>query len=516
MKTISEAVGKIGNTWLFHLLLPAPLILAPTLWILAYYLRIHESQAAYVANIGLRAAVAVFFLIFGAAMVIAEPRGGPVRRVVLLITSFFAVCFAVAIAMQGLNPELKKVIGQFFLNAFPAFIVGVYCCRHEAGDMLLRGIEKYGLIIMPAAIIYVSRFFLFPGEVYTANLQRLGRIDYMGLSYAFMPLMIASCLLLFEKQANARIRLGRWLLVGVYWTAIVFTQTRGAVLGIGIFLLCLTVIKYRDNRKSALLLSSFCAIVFIAILQVLPSVFGTRNVRFSEANLDEALVFSGERAQWRERTEGYQFLLDDEDDGISEANRDNARVFSGDRAKRRGPTEGYQFLLDNEDNGVFLDKPKNLCTIHNREIAKRLATDEKLYELLSRSGCTIKLSRMALIEVSLEEIKKHPVTGMGPFAFQVRYFGFHPHNLLLELVVELGLLVGGTIVLAICILAYLFAVRSKGNTSHQNMLLFAAAYIPLFLVSGTIWGDAMFSFVLGYALVFCWMSLSQRSTDGPR
>lgn len=208
--------------------------------------------------------------------------------------------------------------------------------------------------------------------------------------------------------------------------------------------------------------------------------------------------------------------MDDEDDGISEANRDKAPVFSGDRAKRRGPTEGYQFLLDNEDNGVFLDKPKNLCTIHNREIAKRLATDETLYELLSRSGCTIKLSRMALIEVSLEEIKKHPVTGMGPFAFQVRYFGSSA-QLAARTGGRAGALVGGTIVLAICILAYLFAVRSKGNTSpseHAAVCGRLHSIVPR--KRNTVWGTRCFPFVLGYALVFCWMSLSQRSTDGPR
>ncbi|MCM8594236.1 O-antigen ligase family protein [Accumulibacter sp.] len=464
-----------------------PLILVHMLWVLAYYLHVSDSGFAYLVNIGLRAVVAVFFLVLGVVVVGDQRAERSLRWVAASVPAFFVVCFVVAIGNFGLDPYLRKAAGQFALNALPAYVVGVYCAANRAGEDLLRGIEQCGLLIAPAAAIYVLRFFIFTDEIYTADLKRLGGIDYMSFAYGLVAFMVASCLLLFDERAARKLLLGRWLLVWTYWLAIVFSQTRGAVLGIAIFLCCLVVAKFRVQKKRVLLLALSCLLIFVVSLQVLPGLFGERNVRFSKEYTKEALSFSGEVATF----------IGEEEGPLPGAAGQDSKLCRTDRP-------GCRFLLENQENGVFFDPAKGLCTIDNKEIARQIVIDEALYSSLKEAGCTIKLSRMALIVIATEEIKKRLLLGMGPLAFQVRYFGFHPHSLFVELLAELGLVLGGLIVCAIGYLTYACLRRSKAMEGDHNILLFGSAYIPMFLVSGTIWGDALFSFVIGYIVVFFW------------
>lgn len=477
--TISEFINRISGARFFCLILPLPLIGIPALWLLAFYAGIYDSHEAYLINIGLRATVAFFFFALGIILVKRDRSNRAVRFPSLLLLAFFSLSFLFAVIAQAAEAAIVRAIAQFLLNALPALVLGVYCAWSQSGGDLLRGLEKYGLIFIPAAIVYVVRPFILPSPECAPCIQRLGGLDYMSFAYGLMPLMVASCLLLFNDERQGGRRLGRWLLIFVYWLAIIFTQTRGAVTGVFLFLLCLSPVAFKKDKKALLVLLASCAVIFVGSLPVLPKVFGTGYARFSEANLNEAFGFSGEVAN------------------------------------RLGKSHGYQFLLDNEDNGIFIDRVKNLCTIHNREIAKRIALDNELYESVRDSGCEIKLSRLALIEISLTEIQKRPLFGMGPLAFQTRYFGFHPHNLLLELIVELGVLLGGLIALGLCCLAWVFLMRSRGRPSDQSILLLCVAHIPMFLVSGTIWSDTMFLFAVGYALVFFWTSRIA-AKDAPR
>lgn len=464
MKVIRSKMATIGDAGYWQSILPLPLLVVPLLWVLAFYLGVDDRQITYFLTLAVRAALLVLFLLLGLSLISAEKGLGPTGVTLVLVLGFFAVGFFYATVIHGPQPVIWRTVGQFLLSAVPALIAGIYCAKKQVGSDLLRWIERIGLILLPAAMIYVWRFFAFTDEIYTLDLRRLGRIDYMSLAYGFIPLMAASGLLLFEEKSPRRWVVGRWILVCAYWLAIVFTQTRGAVLGGFLFLFLLAIVQLKQHKKDALILAASCVLIFAASIPILPKLFGEANSRFSAANVDEAFNFAG-------------------------------------GAIKGAGMSGRQFLLANENNGVFIDRYKNICTIHNKEIARMISVDEELYVSIKESGCIIKLSRMSLLVTSFEEIKKTPWFGMGPLAYQLRYFGFHPHNLLIELVVEIGVVLGGLIVIGLIWLSYGLVLQIRRGGGRRAVPFLAVIYLPMFMVSGTIWGDAVFSFLLGYLLV---------------
>ncbi len=518
MEAIRSKIATIGNAGYWQFILPLPLLAVPLLWILAFYLGVDDRQITYFLTLAVRAALVALFFVLGLSLISTEKGLGPTGAALVLVLGFFAVGFFYAMVIHGPQPRIWKTAGQFFLSAVPALIAGIYCAKKQAGSDLLRWIERIGLILLPAAIIYVWRFFAFTDEIYTLDLRRLGRIDYMSLAYGFIPLMAASGLLLFDEKSPRRWVVGRWILVCAYWLAIVFTQTRGAVLGGFLFLFLLAIVQFKQHKKDALILVASCALIFAASIPILPKLFGDANARFSAANLDQAFSFTGGAIEGAGMS-GRQFLPANENEANSSfptVNVDEAINFAGEATKGAG-MNGRQFLLANENNGVLIDRSKNICTIHNKEMAKMISVDEGFYIFIKESDCIIKLSRMALLVISFEEIKKTPWFGMGPLAFPLRYFGFHPHNLLIELVVELGAVLGGLVVIGLIWLGYGLVLQIRRGGGQSAVPFLAVIHLPMLMVSGTIWGDAVFSFLLGYLLVLAlsdWRKYYEM--DGPK
>lgn len=455
-----DIFGKVTNAKHFYLLLPVPLIVVPALWVLAYYLRIHETQAAYIVNVGLRVGLAAFFCALAIGLVATEKRGAPVQLILFAVPLFFAVCLCAVFAAHGFDPILKQVAGQFFLNALPAFVVGVYCAKYRKGLDLLRGLEACGLVFVPAALIYIGRLFVFPDQYWELGLSNLGRLTYMSFAYGLMPVIAASCLLLVNEQVP---KSGwRWCVIFIYWLALTLTQTKGAVLGFLLFLIALVICNFKGNKRPAITLLIACVMCFVFSVAVLPRVLGASNDRFSTEHIGGAIGFTG-------------------------------------GAPKVTSLSGREFLQENEGNGVAIYRTTGECVVQSKEIAKRIALDETLREALRRSSCAIRLTRPALLTVSLEEIKNQPWFGMGPMGFQFRYFGIYPHNIAIELLVELGVLFGGAVLAVLCYWAYALFQAAREVKSHRLILLFSVSYIPMFLVSGSLWGDMAFLFCLGYA-----------------
>jgi O-antigen ligase len=89
---------------------------------------------------------------------------------------------------------------------------------------------------------------------------------------------------------------------------------------------------------------------------------------------------------------------------------------------------------------------------------------------------------------------------MGSFAFQEKYNGYYPHNMLLEFISELGLIIGGGVILFIVWLFIRLLLRTKKDKETAYMFLYICAFIPMLMVSGTIWCSPMLMFALGFAL----------------
>ena len=94
---------------------------------------------------------------------------------------------------------------------------------------------------------------------------------------------------------------------------------------------------------------------------------------------------------------------------------------------------------------------------------------------------------------------KSPLTGMGPFGFTEKY-GSYPHNFILELLCELGLIIGG---LALAFILYCFIkllLNCRWDPAMGVILVFLCGYLVQLMVSGTVWAKPVVMFGIGYSL----------------
>lgn len=117
--------------------------------------------------------------------------------------------------------------------------------------------------------------------------------------------------------------------------------------------------------------------------------------------------------------------------------------------------------------------------------------------------------RVNLWNLALAEIRRSPVVGQGVRYFQLKYDGFFPHNCVLEVAVDFGL-VGLAIFAGLFLFLFVRAVRRLRclrDGRIQVPLLFALSYLPLFLLYTSLYQEPNLQFLLtlltGLALLTC-------------
>ena len=88
---------------------------------------------------------------------------------------------------------------------------------------------------------------------------------------------------------------------------------------------------------------------------------------------------------------------------------------------------------------------------------------------------------------------------MGPFGYQIKY-GFYPHNALLQLLCETGLI--GTIPMLALIILSVIRIFKAGWTNHfiRRLFLFFVVYAVQANMSGNLWECSALLCALGYGL----------------
>ena len=108
-------------------------------------------------------------------------------------------------------------------------------------------------------------------------------------------------------------------------------------------------------------------------------------------------------------------------------------------------------------------------------------------------------ARKILFYTSIKEISMNPIGGMGLFGFQMKY-GTYPHNLLLEILTDFGLVLGLPTLLIITIFfIYIALVRklSSFETLIRNLIIVT---MPFLMVSGTFYYNQIFFLFIFYVL----------------
>ncbi|MEH7119241.1 O-antigen ligase family protein, partial [Neobacillus vireti] len=136
----------------------------------------------------------------------------------------------------------------------------------------------------------------------------------------------------------------------------------------------------------------------------------------------------------------------------------------------------------------YLDKiilqVNNFLLIYNIDIEW---LDRSIRQMDSDAG--LLSNRDQLYEGAVKLISEHPIFGIGIGNFDSIY-GIYPHNLVLELMVEFGL-VGTIIFIFIIIMGYIKSLKSNKNIKVMMQFLFSLS-IPQLMFSNSFWLSSTF------------------------
>lgn len=382
---------------------------------------------------------------------------------VILVYSMFLWSYL----SYGLSKYLISLILQFTCYGVPMILYSGYASIEKDHLSIFLTIEKFGGIVLPLAFAYLfGNIFVEGGTFITPH--SIGSVNYMKMSYTIFPFFVVSYLLFIKSDAppffgfNKRTSdLFRIVIILIYWLTIMMASTRNTIMAVLFINLVVLICSLRNKRlfsiRRSVLLTLAITISFVFLVFVYqPKGFD----RLSRVTEFINLIKEGEIST--------ATLTDDEKESVEK-------------------------LLQSIDNGSNIENEKDDASIEKNDLGK---------EVIIRD-------RGSLFRLAIKEALHNPLTGLGPLGFYYKYPGYYPHNVLLELLSECGLIIGGALVLAIIVLFTSLAT----DRSETFIFIFFASYIPQLMSSGTVWNSVIIWLGASYTIVRLFSTKNNKKHD---
>lgn len=394
------------------------------------------------------------------------------------VLAFFFACFALGFRSYGRHYLFFKYFLQFVAFCLPAFFAGVCAARWHTEGQFVSIMEKLSFFAFPAALHYFLQV-MFNANPFNYG-RDLGIIHYMSLAYTLMPVLMA---LIIRFADNEELEMPvlrykvkhpqivRLVMIVVHWVAIYSSGTRGATLCVICFLCFLIASKLISREK--IKRSAIAAGIMIVIL-----VF----------NL---FIYAPAGMKWLGRMDMFlQGLLS----GQIITSQDSDRIENIIDDLVNAPTLGHS-LTEPSATEPQETEPQETESVILEEGEIR--------------------NRGTLFTLALKEFQKSPVTGMGPGGFSVKYLKF-PHNVILELLAETGL-IGTLIVVLMVLIAIIKILKLASKNRHVRYLfLFFMTYAVQANFNGTVWYCSALLCALGYGFTIKQNKKSNELEEGER
>lgn len=122
----------------------------------------------------------------------------------------------------------------------------------------------------------------------------------------------------------------------------------------------------------------------------------------------------------------------------------------------------------------------------------------------SVANYTIRKDRYVLWTLALGEIHKSPIFGQGPLFYQLKYDNFFPHNIILEILTDFGI-VGLVIFLSLAIFFIVKIIKIIIKKKDMEILListFGLSYIPTYLLYSSLYRGNSLVFLVTLLIVY--------------
>ena len=368
------------------------------------------------------------------------------KAVVILsgVFSFYIFAFGISFYKFGFTSTVLRYFEIFVVLCLPALFAGAYAGALRTEREFFSSMETLSIVVLPAAIIYFNGA-IFNCSGFTDN-RGLGVMNYMGVAYSFMPFLFVH-IIQFTKDANWQVfnrakkinpQIIRVIVIFIYWIDIIATGTRGCYICVAFFCIALVVAKIFKPReiKKASMIS--VSLIFLLLFNMF--VYAPQGM----AGVDRMKIFVN------------------------------------------GLKNGQLTTSVNENEEIR----KNIDEMVESDYHNDFSENGK--EPLIRDRGTLYL-------VALKEFKEAPIFGHGMGSYSLKY-GLYPHNAVLELLCETGIV--GTLCVLLFIIYILFKLvyTCKENEEVVDLVLIFATYAVEANISGTFWNCSVLLCAIGYGV----------------
>lgn len=391
---------------------------------------------------------------------------------------FYGANYAAGLVRHGLSGPWKDSFVHFVCFALPAFFAGICCALSHSERRFLPLMERLSFLVLPGAVIYMNGL-LFYCNPFGYN-RYLGIMDYMYFAYTVMPFLLVHIIRFTDKEdlefplfhkKTRHPQLIRGAMIIVYWVSIIGSGTRGTCVCVVAFcvLLVLSKLLHRESLLRPFLLSvSITAIMlFNMFVYAPPGMYAVARMNMFVDGLKQGEIVTS---------------LEDSENAVEKI--DELVAADGDKqlTNRDEPTEPVEPAEPTEPT-----EPTDIA-------------DENL----------VIANRGTLYKLAWKEFLKAPLTGMGFGGYQVKYGGT-PHNAILELLCEGGLLLGGPILLLILFALIRLFCLAWNDRSTRYLLLIFLAYAIRANIGGGVWTCDYLLCALGFSFALSLSSPNSKS-----
>lgn len=408
---------------------------------------------------------------------------------------FYCANFAAGLLRHGMNSHWKDYFVHFVCFALPALLAGVFGALSRAEQKLLPLMEAISFFVLPGGVIYLNGL-LFNCNPFGYN-RDFGIVDYMGFAYTIMPFLLVHIIQFCDraplelpllKRSAARPQLLRGAMIAIYWVGIIGSGTRGTYVCVAGFCVLLVISKliHKDGALRAFVVSAVMAAVllFNVFVYAPAGMYGVSRMGEFLNGLHQG-----------------QLITSTADTVDSQDKLDALVDHDGDQqvVNREEPTDQPSTPAEPSPS----EEPSDSA-------APDVPTEPESPEDVANENLVIH-NRGTLYKLAWKEFLKSPLTGMGLSGYAVKY-GYYPHNVILELLCEGGVLLGAPILLFVLWAVIRMLILAQHDRSIRYLLLIFLTYAIRYNISGYVWACNILLCAVGYGLAARVSASVKRST----
>ncbi|MBQ5955316.1 MAG: O-antigen ligase family protein [Firmicutes bacterium] len=405
----------------------------------------------------------VLFVILDVAIGLAFLKNRPSKKMIGILVVFNALYI-----LPLLLSWEKIVVLQYIMFVLPVTILSVaFCADDEVKENFFMYLRYICRVLLVIAVVYIVLQYVSSDRNFRGIVQ-IHNMTYGDMGYLFLTGFVMSLIDIAEKR-----KVIGFLGLVIFSLAVFFSGTRSAILCAAFAVLLLIILAFmkstREEKRAMIIGIGILIVTMIVGLLIVPS--GSR-LNFLHVNITDpdfsikSIIFETTERSKRDRLVIY--VPTNEERYLSDIYTEE--IIKNDRTKAETQKVLRYDVKANKNKYIKLINEKD------REAAEKFKVTNH---------------RTFLWKAAIAEYKKNPLTGNGSRYFTLKYNGFSPHNIFLEMMTDYGI-TGLVILSGIGLYCFIRGFRLYHKTGDANLfriILLLFSHVPRYLFYTTLYSN---------------------------